>query len=127
MALKGAAQSAQEAAERTAGTAAANDTTTGQKAVKAAHSGPEKGYQAFVYIGPSLPNGRLKRNTVLNGDISQVKDYLADVLAEYPQVERLIIPTNRLAEIGPKVKVPGNIVNKLFVDVLSAAAGKKEE
>lgn len=127
MALKGAAQSAQEAAERPAGGAAVNDTTTGQKAAKAAHSGPEKGYQAFVYIGPSLPNGRLKRNTVLNGDISQVKDYLADVLEEYPQVERLIIPTNRLAEIGPKVKVPGNIVNKLFVDVLSAAAGKKEE
>lgn len=127
MALKGAAQSAQEAAERDAGTAAANDTTDGKKAVKTAHSVPEKGYRAFVYIGPSLPNGRLKRNTVLNGDISQVKDYLADVLAEYPQVERLIIPTNRLAEIGPKVKVPGNIVNKLFVDVLSAAAGKKEE
>ena len=42
-----------------------------------------EGYSQFVYIGPSLPGGLLKKNAVLIGEFEQIKAYLAPVLEQY--------------------------------------------
>lgn len=86
-----------------------------------------KEYQHFVYIGPSLPGGRLKSNTVLRGKIEEVKEYYKDVLEKFPQVARLIVPIEKLGESKEKVQTSGNVINKYYNDVVSAIVNNKEE
>ena len=80
----------------------------------------------FVYAGPSLPHGRLKEHAVFNGTFEDVKAYLADVLEDYPQAERLIVPVERLSAFAAKVKTPGNIAHKYYNDIVSTMRGNKE-
>ena len=88
------------------------------------HEGAE-GYDTFVYCGPSIPRGRLKENAVFRGTLADVLNYLADVIEDYPQIPRLIVPTNRLAAFSVKVKTPGNIAHKYYTDIVSAMKMKK--
>lgn len=85
-----------------------------------------EGYGLFVYAGPSLPHGRLKEHAVFNGTFEDVKAYLADVLEDYPQAERLIVPVERLSAFAAKVKTPGNIAHKYYNDIVSTMRGNKE-
>ena len=85
-----------------------------------------EGYGLFVYAGPSLPHGRLKEHAVFNGTFEDVKAYLADVLEDYPQAERLIVPVERLSTFTAKVKTPGNIAHKYYNDIVSTMRGNKE-
>lgn len=87
---------------------------------------PPEGYGLFVYAGPSLPHGRLKEHAVFNGTFEDVKAYLADVLEDYPQAERLIVPVERLSAFAAKVKTPGNIAHKYYNDIVSTMRGNKE-
>lgn len=87
---------------------------------------PAEGYDTFVYCGPSIPRGRLKENAVFRGTIADVLNYLADVVEDYPQIPRLIVPTNRLAVFAVKVKTPGNIAHKYYSDIASAIRKGKE-
>ena len=91
----------------------------------AQEAAPE-GYGLFVYAGPSLPHGRLKEHAVFNGTFEDVKAYLADVLEDYPQAERLIVPVERLSAFAAKVKTPGNIAHKYYNDIVSTMRGNKE-
>ena len=97
-----------------------------------AGAGVEFGYKLiqilglFVYAGPSLPHGRLKEHAVFNGTFEDVKAYLADVLEDYPQAERLIVPVERLSAFAAKVKTPGNIAHKYYNDIVSTMRGNKE-
>lgn len=88
--------------------------------------GQPEGYDLFVYAGPTLPRGRLKENAVFRGTFKDVSAYLADVLEEYPQVAKLIVPANRLGAFSVKVKTPGNIAHKHYTDIVSAMHGNKE-
>lgn len=83
--------------------------------------------QHFVYIGPSLPSGRLKSNTVLCGGIESIKEYYKEVIEKYPQVERLIVPVKKLGELKEKIQTHGNIINKYYGDLVSAIVNNKEE
>ena len=90
-----------------------------------AQEAPE-GYNLFVYAGPSLPRGRLKENAVFNGTFEDVKAYLADVIADYPLVARMIVPVERLSAFHVKVKTPGNLAHKFYNDIVSTMRGNKE-
>ena len=96
-----------------------NDTPGGEKPAERPTEGAE-GYDTFVYCGPSIPRGRLKENAVFRGT-------LADVIEDYPQIPRLIVPTNRLAAFSVKVKTPGNIAHKYYTDIVSAMKTKKNK
>ena len=87
---------------------------------------PAEGYDTFVYCGPSIPRGRRKENAVFRGTLADVLNYLADVVEDYPQIPRLIVPTNRLAVFAVKVKTPGNIAHKYYSDIASAIRKGKE-
>lgn len=95
-------------------------------AAEDAQEATPEGYGLFVYAGPSLPHGRLKEHAVFNGTFEDVKAYLADVLEDYPQAERLIVPVERLSAFAAKVKTPGNIAHKYYNDIVSTMRGNKE-
>lgn len=82
--------------------------------------------QHFVYIGPTLPGGKLKSNTVLCGGMEEIKKYYGEVLEDFPQVTRLIVPVQKLGELKTKVQTPGNIINKYYNDIVSAISNKEE-
>lgn len=115
-----ATQEPQDGEESTTG-----DSNTEPPAEDAQEAAPE-GYGLFVYAGPSLPHGRLKEHAVFNGTFEDVKAYLADVLEDYPQAERLIVPVERLSAFAAKVKAPGNIAHKYYNDIVSTMRGNKE-
>ena len=102
-----------------------NSTTPGEKPAEQPAEDAE-GYDTFVYVGPSIPRGRLKENAVFRGTLSDVLAYLADAVEQYPQIPRLIVPTNRLAAFSVKVKTPGNIAHKYYSDIASAIRRGKE-
>lgn len=83
-------------------------------------------YDMFVYAGPSLPGGKLKENAVFRGTFDDVLKYLSDVLEKYPQAEKLIVPTHKLAVFSAKVKTPGNIAHKYYNDIVSTMRNHKE-
>lgn len=83
-------------------------------------------YTTYVYIGPAISDGRLKQNAVFKGCLSDVKKHLSSVITEYPQVEKLLIPTKSLEQTGYKAKTPGNILHQYCKDIISAAAQKKK-
>lgn len=126
MVLKKDTEATQEAAEAAEKTAAIE--TVKPDAKKAPASPQEAGNEkkpaaskCFVYIGPTLPNGRLKGNAIFSGSREEVTAHLAGVLEDYPLVNDLIIPVEELAEQRVKVSTPGNYINKCFKDVIATA------
>ena len=115
-----------EEATEGAGSDGDNNTPGGEKPAERPTEGAE-GYDTFVYCGPSIPRGRLKENAVFRGTLADVLNYLADVIEDYPQIPRLIVPTNRLAAFSVKVKTPGNIAHKYYTDIVSAMKMKKNK
>lgn len=115
----------QQAAQSGAGQAGDEDTAGQETPAEDAQEAPE-GYNLFVYAGPSLPRGRLKENAVFNGTFEDVKAYLADVIADYPLVARMIVPAERLSAFHVKVKTPGNLAHKYYNDIVSTMRGNKE-
>lgn len=112
-----------------AGTGAADSGTDDTSGSGEAAQRPVKGaeeYDTYAYAGPTIPNGRLKENAVFRGKLSDVLEYLADVVEDYPQVPRLIVPTSKLAAFSVKVKTPGNIAHKYYNEILSAVRAKRK-
>lgn len=126
-AVKKAAQNAQDGAQRTETPAAANDTTEREKAVTEPQSGANGGYTKFVYVGPTLPRGALKHSAIFEGTMEEIAAYLAEVLEEYPQAKRLIVPVHRLGEASAKAQTQGNILHKYYNDIVSAVNSRKKE
>lgn len=114
-----------------AGTAPPAD-GTGGNGPEAAADGAEsaqkepEGYDLFIYAGPTLPKGRLRENAVFNGRFSDVISYLADVVKDYPLVEKLIVPVKKYAAFSVKVKTPGNLAHKYYSDIVSTMRGNRE-
>ena len=73
-----------------------------------------------------VPKGRLRENAVFNGRFSDVISYLADVVKDYPLVEKLIVPVKKYAAFSVKVKTPGNLAHKYYSDIVSTMRGNRE-
>lgn len=119
-------QSAQTATFTAEAPATTDNTTTEENAAESGTEDENSEYNMFAYIGPSLPRGLLKENAVFRGKIKDVLNYLVDALEEYPQVEKLIVPTHKLAEYSAKARTPGNVVHKYYNDIVSAMHGNRE-
>ncbi len=91
---------------------------------------PEKeryaGIRNFVYVGPSLPGGKLKNNTILSGSYAEITAYYGEAITLYPGVEKLIVPVTRLAEAREKVKNGGNALHEHFQAITAAVKAKGE-
>ncbi len=73
----------------------------------------------YAYIGPSLPGSRLMSNAVISGTRKEISEYYKDVFDLYPNVEKLIVPVEKLSECRTKINTSGNILNKYYNDLLS--------
>ena len=126
-----AAENAQDGAEQEAGV---NTSAEESAAVEAAEAPQDRekpklweGYSQFVYIGPSLPGGLLKKNAVLIGEFEQIKAYLAPVLEQYPQAERMLYPTEKAGYAMRKIQAQGNIIHKCYMDLVSLTNARMKE
>lgn len=71
----------------------------------------------FVYVGPTLKNGVLKENTVIQGTLGIISKEYDEVIRKCPAIKEMIIPVEQLAESRDLKKQSGNILNKLFNEV----------
>ena len=99
-------------------------TKTTKKPTKKAADNTKK---AYCYIGPNLPKGALKQNAILIGTKAEIKNKYEEEIEEYPQIERLMVPIERLSYAKNKVKEPGNIINKHYQDLISTINATTEK
>lgn len=103
-----------------------NTTIETEKAVETANTAPEEVVK-LVYIGPTLPKGQLKQNSIFEGTVKEIKKELEKVLEKYPLAEKMLVPVRNLAEAKRKVGTAGNIMNKWYADITSGMAGEFKE
>lgn len=84
------------------------------------NAGSEK--KTYCYIGPNLPQGALKKNSVFMGTREEILDKFKEEIEKYPQIPRLIVDINGLAEAKSKLEQTGNTLNKSYNDILSTVA-----
>ena len=130
MAVKKTAETAAEAAEKGK---TVNNTTEEGKAVSGANGEATEGKKSeaetvtLAYIGPQLPGGLLKTNTIMIGTMEEIRKEIGKVLEKYPLVERLLVPVDKLAEKKDKARTAGNILNKYYSDIVSAIAAQERK
>lgn len=121
-----AVRNAQKATETEEKEKAANTTPKEEKSENGANKKSEKAEKVtLVYIGPQLPKGKLKTNKIMIGTEEEIKAELEEVLAEYPLVEKMIVPVAQLAEKKDRIKTPGNIMNKYYSDITALIAANE--
>lgn len=82
--------------------------------------------KAYCYIGPNIPGGALKQNAVIVGTVEEISEKYKEELEKYPQIERLVVPVERLANAKARIQAPGNIINKHYQDLISTINAEKE-
>lgn len=115
------AQDGQKRAEKAVG---GEITVEAEKAAEKGDNEAEK--ETLIYIGPTVKGGALKANATLTGTRGEIKGYLKGILEEIPQVERLLIPVDRLADSKGKVKEKGTLLNRYYNEVASLDNAKQE-
>lgn len=115
------AQQAAEAAE------AKNTTQAAEKPQEVPQEAAEQ--VTLVYVGPSLPKGRLKQNSIFVGTRQEIEKELETVVESFPLVKNMLVPVSELAEAKNKVKSSGNVLHKYYADMVSliSATVNKEE
>lgn len=98
---------------------------TASVAQEGAANTPENGYLKWVYIGPSLPGGKLKKDSVFKGDRAAVLSFLSEIVSEFPQVEHLLVPVEKFAEKKQRAETNGNIMNKWCNDIRSTGVAER--
>lgn len=120
-------KNATEAAESEKAAKVDNSTIETENAADGAQTQPQTADKEpdtvkLVYIGPSLPKAMLKSNRIFEGTREEIKKELAAVLEKFPLVEKMLVPVAELAEKKDKVRTAGNILNKYYSDIASAAS-----
>ena len=109
-----------------------NSTRKEENAVNGAQTQPqtenkEQDTVKLIYIGPTLPKAMFKSNRIFEGTREKIKKELKTVIEKFPLVEKLLVPVEGLAEKKDKVRSAGNILNKYYSDLVSAAAAVEKE
>lgn len=128
MAAKKAAEATEEAKTETEGKLPVEK----EKSLETANTGVRKGNRSdgrvqMIYIGPSLPGGKLQSNRVFTGTAEMIQAETQEIVKEYPLAGKMIVPVVELAEKKQKINTPGSIYNKLYKDLLSVKAAKLKE
>lgn len=76
----------------------------------------------LVYVGPSLPKGQLKQNSIFVGTRKEIEKELEKVLEKFPLIKNLLVPVSELAEAKEKTQKATTIMHKWYADVQSLAA-----
>lgn len=95
-----------------------SDTTADVKTPEIPAETNEQDGGKYVYIGPSLPNEKLMANTVISGTKAEIVDYYKEIIERFPNVGKLIVPVERLADCRAKTKTSGNVYYKYYNDLV---------
>ena len=71
--------------------------------------------QRLIYIGPNLSRGRLLQYQVFIGGLPE---HLAEEFGEFPQLERLFVPVEKLNEAIEDAKKAGTPLNKYYKEAM---------
>ena len=74
--------------------------------------------KVYIYIGPSI-RGLIISGSIFRGTKKQVVSMLSGVFEKYPKAERLLVPSEELAEARKKVKIEGNSLSNAYRTLLS--------
>ncbi|KAB0577310.1 hypothetical protein EI53_01911 [Fusobacterium naviforme] len=72
-----------------------------------------KGAGFCCYVGPSIL-GIVQQNQVFNGSVAEAKTRLADAIEKRPEIARLIVDGNDLAEALIAVRSPGTLLYEKY-------------
>lgn len=78
----------------------------------------------FVYVGPSLPNGQLKKSTIFKCSREEALKYLEPVTEKYPEVVHLLVSIDQMADARGRISQGGNLMAMSYAKL--AAANKKK-
>ena len=118
---KNSAQADQTAAEQPEAVQEVQTDGGAENATSDPQGGGEVATVQYVYVGPTLPNGRLKGNAVFEGEsLEKILEFFGDLSETHPQIKRLFVPVDKLGENLVKVKTPGNLLHKYYHDIASA-------
>lgn len=119
-----AVQEAQEAPEE--GKAGGN-TQEPEKPQEGPQEALQEAQETLVYVGPSLPRGLLKQNSIFVGTREQVEKSLEEVINKYPMAGKMLVPVSKLAEAKVKIASKGNILYKYYADIVSLIGAEFKE
>lgn len=89
-------------------------------------SGQEAAQVTLVYIGPSLPYGKMRSSMILNGTEEEIDGFLAKIKEQYPEVTHLLVPPDRLTDALEKVARKGTILHKYYEDMLAKSRASRK-
>lgn len=69
-----------------------------------------------IYCGPTLPGGRLLGYAVFIGSLPATVE---SVIAECPEVSRLIVPVEKLGDVRRRCEISGTEENRLYKEIKS--------
>lgn len=117
---KSAAEAAAEAeTEETAAEATEVTETTEAAETEATGTEPEAEIIRMIYIGPSLPGSRLRRNMILAGTEEQIRAWVKPMEERYPEIGFLLVSEEELPDAQKKARRKGNILHKYYEDMLA--------
>lgn len=90
---------------------------------------PEESAQeqlTLVYIGPSLPYGKLRSSMILKGTQEEIDGFLAEIREQYPEVTHLLVPPDKLTQALEKVGRKGTILHKYYEDMLAKSRASRK-
>ena len=88
---------------------------------------PQEGRETLVYVGPSLPRGMLKQNSIFVGTREEVEKSLEEAMKKYPMAKNMLVPVSKLAEAKVKIASKGNILHKYYADIVSLIGAEFKE
>lgn len=97
-------------------------TPSAENATAAVVTTEEKGI--FVYIGPSLPKGLLKKGSAFKGTRAEVLKHLDTVTAQYPEAALLLVTTDKLADAKARILKGGNLLSNSYSKLLDKTKTK---
>lgn len=82
--------------------------------------------ESVVYIGPSLPYGKLRSSMILKGTQEEIDGFLAEIKEQYPEVTHLLVPPDKLTQALEKVGRKGTILHKYYEDMLAKSRASRK-
>lgn len=75
--------------------------------------------QAFMYLGPNIPGGRLFSGSVIRGGSPNDLQHLQDVLEKLPEIKGLFVEVAKVPKFKEDVRTQGTEAHRLYTVVVS--------
>lgn len=73
-----------------------------------------------IYVGPSLPRGKLVKNTVF---AEAYPAHIAELIKAHPTIDQLIVPTSKLQKAKLELAQKGSLLNELSKKIINEFKG----